>query len=222
MPETPTGKQVLASHKAEQLQAIGDGLTAFREKAAPFLGMAAAVRDESWLVTAVNAGTQLTDMFDGKAVRAATELRGYKLETGGSEADPRADRKLIHNVLGGLAIRFARNKDPIAALVAGSNLGISLWRNRNMIANREAVKNNGLPKKELDANVANKVKMWGQSAGIDILLSPAAQRRSVRRAGFALLTVGTLSGVAGERIFRRKVNRLIEEKHRAEDRLPVA
>ena len=198
--------------RAGAYQALGDGLTAAREQLAPVVGGAIAASEANWPVAAFAAATQLTDMGDGYFVRKAAAIRGHGIQTEGAEQDPRADRKLTHALMGGIATRALRDRDSRTASIVGLNFAVSQWRNKRMQENRQAIKDNDLHPDELRANKINKVKMWLQSAALTTLASPLAKNKRVRTGALITLSAGTLTGVAGERVFRSKVNRLLAEQ----------
>ena len=206
-----------AEQRAELYQQLGDGLTNAREQLAPVVGGAIAATEPNWGVAAFAALTQLTDMGDGYFVRKAAALRGYGIQTDGAEQDPRADRKLTHAEIGGLAIRALRSGDKQSAAVLGANLLVSQWRNQRMEQNRQAIKDNDLHPHELRANKINKAKMWLQSLALTTLASPLARHKTVRNGALLTLSAGTATGVVGERVFRSKVQRLLAEKKAAND-----
>lgn len=201
------GQQYLAEIRADRLQDFADSLTHFREKAAPFVGIAIAISAESWPVFAVTAGVVATDL-EGIPVRKADTIRGYHKPTTGAEDDPRADHKLTQAMFAGLTARFVRNGDIHGAVILGVNGLVSRKRDSRMDALRERIKTEELDSDALKANKANKVKMVLQVAGKLALISPLSKHRAVRWTGMAATTAGTISGLVGEQAFTKNVEEL--------------
>lgn len=206
-------KQYLAEVKADRLQDFADRLTHFRENAAPFVGATIATTSENWPVFALTAAVVATDM-EGIPVRKADAIRGYHKQTTGAEDDPRADHKLTQAMFAGLAVRYLRNGDITSTTILAANGIVSRMRDSRMDALRERIKDEGLDADALKANRLNKVKMILQVGGKLALVSPLSRRREVRLAGLALTTLGTVSGLLGERAFTRNVEQLSAANHK--------
>ncbi|GAC1386592.1 MAG: hypothetical protein NVS1B7_4060 [Candidatus Saccharimonadales bacterium] len=197
--------------KGTQLLTRANQLTKFRSITSPYLGIATACLNESWMVCAADVAEITTDILDGHEARRGAHLLGTETTAEGATDDPKADKRFINAKLGGLGIRYLRQRDFTAASIVGVNLGISLYRDRKMEQDRSLVKLYNCNPEVLKASKINKSKMAIQTAGVIMLSSPLTREKSLRKRGLAILTVGTVFGLAGEAAYRRTVHRLIKK-----------
>ncbi len=199
--------------RGEQLMRDANALTAFRAETAPYLGGWIAVSNDSWptawptsLFTAIEL---YTDWADGYKARKGSAMRGVETTLQGALEDPRADKRFINSMLGGLSVRYLRQGDFFAAAMVGANLAATAVRDKAMNDDREfAVKNNLNPK----AIPINKLKMDFQAVAVLALTTPFARRHRFKYASIGMMTVGTLVGNYGQRVFRKKLYAQLSER----------
>jgi phosphatidylglycerophosphate synthase len=209
--EEPRGHEYLREVRARELQNTADRLTDFRALSAPFIGAAIAVTNSELLLTGIASGSAATDAADGIYARRAEAILGRPVSTDGNEADPAADRKFVYSMLGGLVVRLLRRGHPEQAAIVATNIAASIIRNDRMAITRSRIAEYNIWQQhvnpqnpELISSKAigiNKVKtLLHKTAGL-VLISPLSRRPKIRTAAIFGLTVGTILGEIGERMF---------------------
>jgi phosphatidylglycerophosphate synthase len=194
---------------------LADALTEFRSKTAPILGVVIAATNENTTLTALTAGSMATDYFDGMAARKGAELARTKTRPEGAVEDPGADKDLVNALAVGLVGRYVRQKRFVSAAVLGLNHLVTQPRDKRMDANRAAIVDHDLDKDKLKAIKINKLKTAGQFGSLLVLMSPAAEQKSVRAKAVAAYSVSTILGLIGEQNVRIDVQRAIAQKKAA-------
>ncbi len=190
--------------RGQHLMARANALTDFRIESAPVLGAIIAATNESWITTAAFGVEAYTDWQDGNDARKGAKILGIVTTIAGAIKDQKADKDLVNNVLLGLTARFIRQDDYTSSAILGANYAVLRWRDKKMAEDRQLALEHGIDPKAI---LINKVKTDFLLGGEAILSSPPAKNRLYRTIGLGVLTAGTALGVAGERIFNRRVRR---------------
>lgn len=201
--------QGLRERLADGFQSLADKDTAFRYDNADSIGGLVALTSPEWSVTIAVAGAIVSDKTDGFWATIAKKVRGYDVPTAGGEDDPKADHKLLENLLGGLMVRASRLDDQPTVKFLTDQLRRNHDRNGFMDQHRERIRDFGLDKTELRANGYNKAKMTFQAFGCLALSTPWSRYSLFRLGSRRLIALGTKSGEVGERKFAQKVDDLI-------------
>ncbi|GEM_PF-5477895 len=195
-------------HRGTLLMDAADALTNFRYHTGPCFDVMIGATDENPVVTAAEAIEVFTEAADGSLARRGAKLLGVPTRPEGAVKDPQADKRFANAIMRGLVVRFIRQKDYTSAAVAASNFVVSQWRDARMAADRQRVQNSRIDPEALKAIKINKTK-----TALQLTASLAATHyrdRRVRRGALLLMSLGTAVGVAGEYIYRRKINELID------------
>lgn len=199
--------------RGEQLIREANALTAFRAVTAPYLGSWVAASNDTWPTawptTLFTAYELYTDWADGYKARKGSAMRGIETSIQGALDDPRADKRFINSMLGGLSTRYLRQGEFLEAAFVGANLLATIARDKAINDDRDFALNNALNPKAIPIN---KLKMDFQAIAVLALTTPYAKHRRFRRAFLGIMTVGTVVGLYGQRVFRKKLHAQLDDR----------
>jgi len=193
-----------SAHKTgEFLMRRADRLTKFRSETSPALGAILGGTDEMWETTILFGAEVLSDGLDGMDARAGAKLLGIETTDQGAIDDPAADKVLVNSTLLGLGSRYLRRQDYLGFGVLSLNYAVNKWwRDPRMAENREEALKIGYDPKAI---LSNKAKTAILLSGLGILVCPLAKQEQYKKIGLGLVSLGTITGIAGEKVFRRRV-----------------
>lgn len=196
-----TAQEILNYERGTNLQATADLLTNIRDKGAPIIGVAIALSNENWPVTAALAALEATDM-EGIPARKAAELLDRPPLAENSERDHKADKKLYYCSMGGLLVRKLRQKQYGNATVVAANLVASGLRDYDVSQARKEAKEHG---KNTQAIGINKAKTGVQMVSLDVAVSPFSKNSKVNDFGNVAMITGVVLGLIGAKIFKNRL-----------------
>ncbi len=199
-----------AVHEALRLQQKADNLTAIRKDYSEVVGCAVAVSKRNWPTFLGGCILALTDVLDGRLAKKAQSIVGVNkpLTNGGSE-DPSADKILRSSMTNGVTARASREGDLPSLVFFNIKSWADGFRDSRMEHNRQ------LATKYTDIGVSalpiNRAKTVLELGGVLLHINPASEERSVRHFSLALIGLGTVLGLVGERQYAHQVESRMQE-----------
>lgn len=205
---------------ARGLVSTANFLTDVRDTCAPIAGalLATAPSVESdhrlWrgAITGIASALMLTDL-EGRLVGIAKRLDPTIENPSGSIEDPKADKKLVNYLLGGLAAHQLLIERPAEAAFTAGALIINHFRDRRMNRTRARALERD-PTINVGAILPNKVKTMLIMGGLAVATTPWSEQDDHHILADSLIAGGVAIGVWGYRKFAQLIERRLQANYK--------